>query len=71
MFCVLSATGSLDGLECGLLITEVNISGQFRMMGVIVDEIEDIIQDFYPGTYHMYCLVSSVGVVVLGSALDS
>ncbi|WAR00447.1 LRRK1-like protein [Mya arenaria] len=39
----------VDGLENGLLITEVNMQEKFGIIGVIVDEIEDIIQDYYPG----------------------
>ncbi|XP_060551521.1 leucine-rich repeat serine/threonine-protein kinase 1-like [Ruditapes philippinarum] len=38
-----------DSLQHGVLITEVSISGTFAIIGIIVDEIEDIIQDYYPG----------------------
>lgn len=33
----------------GVLITETNQNEDFGVMGIIVDEIEDIVQDFYPG----------------------
>lgn len=33
----------------GILITETNQNEDFGVMGIIVDEIEDIVQDFYPG----------------------
>ncbi|XP_052793676.1 leucine-rich repeat serine/threonine-protein kinase 1-like [Mya arenaria] len=50
-FCIepVSLSGGVDGLENGLLITEVNMQEKFGIIGVIVDEIEDIIQDYYPG----------------------
>ncbi|XP_053405645.1 leucine-rich repeat serine/threonine-protein kinase 1-like isoform X2 [Mercenaria mercenaria] len=52
-FCVEPAifTGSdnRDGLQNGVLITEVSKTGKFAIIGIIVDEIEDIIQDYYPG----------------------
>jgi len=36
-----------------MLITETNQNEDFAVMGIIVDEIEDIVQDFYPGMYLM------------------
>ena len=39
--------------QSGMLITETNQNEDFAVMGIIVDEIEDIVQDFYPGMYLM------------------
>ncbi|XP_052278678.1 leucine-rich repeat serine/threonine-protein kinase 1-like isoform X2 [Dreissena polymorpha] len=50
-FCVepVCLSGDEDESLKGILITEVNRRQEFGIMGVIVDEIEDIVQDFYPG----------------------
>ena len=44
--------GTSDGdrsLPKGVLITEKSTKEDFAIMGIIIDEIEDIIQDYYPG----------------------
>ena len=33
----------------GVLVTEKSVNEEFSIMGIIVDAIEDIIQDYYPG----------------------
>ena len=36
-------------LPKGVLITEKSMKEDFAILGIIIDEIEDIIQDYYPG----------------------
>ena len=52
-FCIEPVIFGTNGGECGLpkgvLVTEKSVNEEFSIMGIIVDEIEDIIQDYYPG----------------------
>lgn len=52
-FCIEPVTFQVHpGERClpkGVLITEKSTNEEFAIMGIIIDEIEDIIQDYYPG----------------------
>ena len=57
-FCIEPVIFGTNGGECclpkGVLVTEKSVNEEFSIMGIIVDEIEDIIQDYYPGIMLLY-----------------